>query len=56
MGSAMSADTRTDEELLGAARNGDEAILAECRDLLEGKRPSVEAFARATGADGWTTG
>jgi hypothetical protein len=47
----MRADSRTGKELPEAARNGDEAILAERRDLLEGKRPSVEECAQVTGAD-----
>ena len=40
----MTDDTRTDEELLGAARNGDEAALAV---LVERHRDRLECMVRA---------
>src|SRR6266567_4454176 len=43
MGSSMSADTRTDEQLLGAARDGDEAALAA---LVERHRDRLERMVR----------
>src|SRR5438477_11462587 len=43
MGFTMSADTRTDEELLDAARNGDEGALAV---LVERHRDRLERMVR----------